>query len=61
MPTDLKPGSSTRRIAGTLHRRRYIYPIPAQGENLQTEKKAEEDEVADRHRDRGREDHEDVR
>jgi len=48
--TQSEPVPHTGRIAGTLHTRGHVRPIPVQDESLAREK-AHESEVADRHRD----------
>lgn len=50
----------TERIAGTLHKSGYAHPAPLQDPNLPREK-AEEGEVAGRHKNTGQKDHKGAR
>ena len=50
----------TKRIAGTLHKRGCDHPAPLQDQNLAREK-AEESEVAGRHKNSGQKDHKGAR
>jgi hypothetical protein len=50
----------TKRIAGTLHRRGYAHPAPLRDQDLPREK-AEESEVAGRHKNSGQKDHKGAR
>lgn len=56
MTIDSLAAPKTARITDTLHKRGYVYAAPVRDEGRPKEK-AEESEVADRHRDSGQEDH----
>ena len=60
MTNDSTTTLPTGRIHGTLHKRETIPPAPVRDENLSTEK-AEEDEVAGRHKNSGQKDHKGAR
>lgn len=60
MTIDSPASPQTKRIAGTLHKRGYAHPAPLQDQNLAREK-AEESEVAGRHKNSGQKDHKGAR
>ncbi|MEO8925453.1 MAG: hypothetical protein ABI330_21980 [Caldimonas sp.] len=60
MTIDSTIAPKTARIAGTLHARGYVHPAPLRDENLPHEK-AEESEVAGRHKNSGQKDHKGAR
>ena len=60
MKTDTTAAPITRRIAGTLHRRRNAHPAPLQDEHLLREN-SEESEVAGRHKNNGQKDYKGAR
>ncbi|MEO8526691.1 MAG: hypothetical protein ABI460_18330 [Caldimonas sp.] len=60
MTIDSTAAPQTKRIAGTLHKRGYAHPAPLRDENLPREK-AEESEVAGRHKNSGQKDHKGAR
>ncbi len=60
MTIDSTAAPKTERIAGTLHKRGYAHPAPVRHENLPREK-AEESEVAGRHKNSGQKDHKGAR
>lgn len=47
MTSDPKPAPQTGRIAGTLHTRGYVHPVPVRDQNLPREK-AEERKIPGR-------------
>ena len=60
MTIDSKVVPKTERMTGTLHKRGYAQPAPLRDENLPREK-AEESEVAGRHKNSGQKDHKGAR
>lgn len=60
MTIDSTVAPKTGRITGTLHRREYVRPTPLRDENLPRER-AEESEVAGRHKNSGQKDHKGAR
>ncbi|MEO8924275.1 MAG: hypothetical protein ABI330_15840 [Caldimonas sp.] len=60
MTIDSTAAPETRRISGTLHKPKYAHPAPLRDENLPQEK-AEESEVAGRHKNSGQKDHKGAR
>jgi len=59
-PTEPTEPRKTGRIEGTLHRPGYAHPAPQQDADLAREK-AEEGEVAGRHKNTGQKDHKGAR
>ncbi len=55
MTIDSTVAPKTTRIAGTLHTRGYVHPAPSRDEN-QLQERAEESEVAGRHKNSGQKD-----
>lgn len=55
MTTDAIAAPKTGRIAGTLHKRGYVHPVPERDEKRPGER-AQEREVAGHHRDSGQAD-----
>ncbi len=60
MTIDSTSMPQTKRIAGTLHKRGYVPDAPMRDENLPRER-AEESEVAGRHKNSGQMDHQGAR